>query len=404
MLYCRHKIAGALAALLAVFLVVGIAPRSDATPIVQSGPKLRQSSSSSSSSSGGGSLTHGQQFTASGLSGAGTRTGTTDIFDDASAANPDAAGWDGGNVEPRYLTPAAAGRSVPLPHSNITKYIADNYNDGVFGAMWLGKSVPSSSPGQKVFMIHLRRYDPLWTYADDNNTKYFTVATGGNGAFDSPYWYHDQTDPVKTGLTNQWGDSFFSSGGLGSMDYKPASNSGGSGAQSEDPWYNWVQFEHRITLSNSAGTVDFLINNVSRGRGTGLNNYGSGSATAHISVGCFCRAAQFDSTNEWVFLADIYLSVGADAFKRVMLCNNATYASATICEPQPIVSWADTSITYRVNKGRLSAGTVYEHVFTAESTSLSSTSRTLNWMLPMFPFGLRRRRAANDDYFQREAA
>lgn len=65
---------------------------------------------------------------------------------------------------------------------------------------------------------------------------------------------------------------------------------------------------------------------------------------------------------------DHYIQVGT--FKRVELCDSATYASATVREIQKPTAWSDGSVTVTLNKGGLSTGTYFLHVVGENNTSL----------------------------------
>jgi len=72
----------------------------------------------------------------------------------------------------------------------------------------------------------------------------------------------------------------------------------------------------------------------------------------------------------WVYMDDVYFD---NSLSRVILCNNATYANATICEPQIPSSWSSTSITATVNLGKLPAsGTAYLFVFDSSNNRNSA--------------------------------
>lgn len=77
-----------------------------------------------------------------------------------------------------------------------------------------------------------------------------------------------------------------------------------------------------------------------------------------------------------MFLAGVVLVVGLDAFKRVMLADDASYESSSIVEYQGIVSWDDT-ISIRVNRGMLPAGTAHVHVFDENDASTYAGTLTL---------------------------
>ena len=66
------------------------------------------------------------------------------------------------------------------------------------------------------------------------------------------------------------------------------------------------------------------------------------------------------------YFDDLYVD---NTFSRVMLCNNATYTSATICEPQIPSAWAAGEITVTVNQGALPNGTAYLFVFDSDNVA-----------------------------------
>jgi hypothetical protein len=83
----------------------------------------------------------------------------------------------------------------------------------------------------------------------------------------------------------------------------------------------------------------------------------------------------------WRYFDDIYVD---HTFSRVMLCNNATYGSATVCEPQIPSAWAAGEITVTVNLGKLTddvgAGNpAYLYVFDSNNDVSASHEVTLGW-------------------------
>jgi hypothetical protein len=81
---------------------------------------------------------------------------------------------------------------------------------------------------------------------------------------------------------------------------------------------------------------------------------------------------------------DIYFDL---TWSRVMLCNNAAYDSATICEPQIPSAWVDGSATVKVNLGQLpDTGTAYLFVFDADNNhNATGYSVTLGGALDVTP-------------------
>jgi hypothetical protein len=221
-----------------------------------------------------------------------------------------------------------------------------------------------------------RRQDPAWDFGtscdaspdpdEDNNFKFLTVSSAGSW-FATPYWYHDQTNQ-KCSQTQRWEDNFFASGGLGAMNDPSLNTIGGSSDQAADPWYEWVKDEYRIGLGSSGQQVRIYRNNRQDVNLTNENTYDESGTNFALSIGTFARQ---ETVNNFIYMVDVVAVVGADAYKRVILTDNATYASSTIVEFQPITSWADTSIGITINKGKLPAGTAHIHVFD-ETDSVSN--------------------------------
>lgn len=319
---------------------------------------------------------HGAAHTING-SGYGTRSVNLDNFDQCTGSSP-------GDLWNDYIEWAYSSgfHSVPMPHSKATKYAIAQALDANLSNRWLSHNVSGLSGTKKIFACAYRRVDPNWGFGascdgtpnpdDDNNFKYFGVSAGGSW-FANPYWYHDQTQQ-KCNINATWGDNFFSSGSLGDMPGQVGS-SGGSGAQAEDPWFNWVKFEYRITLHASAGTLKYLLNNVQQTSQTGINSDDAGGTTRAVWIGGYSR--QRDGSNDWDYMADIAMVVGPDAWKRVMLANHATYASATITEFQKITSWANTAIGITVNQGAVPDGSAWLHVFDENDNIIDTQAVTL---------------------------
>lgn len=323
---------------------------------------------------GGGDYDHGDPLTLTGSYG--SRTVDIDIFDDCSNASISTLWNDADNMA--YIS---SQRSMALPHTNISKYCAGNPSTASGGNAWLAHAVPITS-GSKLFCMAYRRVDDAWGFGtscdgepvpdEDNNFKELTVSDGG-GWFELDYWYHDHTNQKCT-LATSWNDSFYSSGNLGNLDDSYLSSPGGSGAQDKDMFYSWVKTEYRMGLGSSGQAVKLFRNNDQDVNLTSKNTFDGTLSGFSVAIGVYARQRD---TDQWIYLADVVMVVGTDAYKRVMLTDNATYASSTIVEFQPISSWSG-NIGININKGKLSAGTVHLHTFDDADNSSYYGSITLN--------------------------
>lgn len=92
--------------------------------------------------------------------------------------------------------------------------------------------------------------------------------------------------------------------------------------------------------------------------------YGS-NLTAHIQIPGYGRP---DSSSV-IYLDDVYISTGANAWARVEICNSSTYSSATNCSLLTPTSWGASSISAVVRPGSLT-GAAY--IFVIDSTNAPS--------------------------------
>lgn len=81
------------------------------------------------------------------------------------------------------------------------------------------------------------------------------------------------------------------------------------------------------------------------------------------------------SNSQDVWLDSIMIQRGS--IKRVELCDNVDYESATHCEVQKVTSWSDSQIIIDVKQGSLTAGTGYLHVIDESNNSIYYESITL---------------------------
>jgi len=306
-------------------------------------------------------INHGQTFTISGDS-FGTRNIDIDIFDDTTENNPTNI-WDqvDGLV---YRTPAEVNRGVDLPHTNISRFLCGKTGDsGWLSNLWVAANLENYENPTKMFCMSYRRMDPNWVFGEntsqenDNNTKFFTVSAGG-GVFETPYWYHDQTKQ-KHNLEDYWDNNFASNGGLGSFSTSWSGSQGGGLDQNNDPWYNWCKFEYRVGLGPDEN-LKFLTNNNVYQDVSNLNIDNSTDTRRSFGIGLYSRES-LDS--RWIYLSDIVLVVGEDAFKRVILHDNENYEQSNVVEFQPITQWSNTNIEIRINKGKIGSGIAFLSIF-----------------------------------------
>jgi hypothetical protein len=325
-----------------------------------------------SSTSYAAQLVHGSSFDLTGSSFGG-RTIVKEIFDNGSNSNISTLWNDAAAFS--YSTPAALGRNVPLPHQNINKYAVGMLNST--WSAWLSTYVTGITYPTNMFVMAYRRVDPLWQFGSqcgtgsdsDNNFKFLAV-TAGTSWFATPYWYHDQTGQ-KCSLTGSWDNSFYSSGGLGKLGTSWSGKQGGSGDIANDMWHQWVKSEYRVGLGPSGQILKYLTNNKYYQNLTGMNTFDAGGSDGAFSIGAYAR--QYGKPNQFIYLADVVMVIGPDAFKRVILSNSSTYNSSTIVEFQPILSWTNTSIKISGNLGAIPNGTAFLHVFLNASDTPAQT-------------------------------
>ena len=329
------------------------------------------------------SYSHGDAFTING-SGYGTRSVDLDIFDDCSGADIEDI-WPGvvaGGYGLTYQTVAGAGRSVALPHTHVTQYMAGNAStDSGYGMVFHDVTFSGT---KKVFACLYRRHDPNWVFGsscnatpdtlNDNNHKFFGYSSSGS-VLGVPNWYNDCVGNQKCSINSSHTNGLTSVDGLGALSLD-SEVTGGSGASDQDPWLatNWPKWEYRFSGASSGATVKFLINNGSIYNSSAENTDDEAGNTRRIWLGSWTRVR---NSNCWTFLGDVVLVGGADAWKRVMLANNATYANATITEFQPLTSWANTAIQGTINQGRLPDGNAWLFVFDENDAEIDSVAVTL---------------------------
>ncbi len=138
-----------------------------------------------------------------------------------------------------------------------------------------------------------------------------------------------------------------------------------------DVTQGWKHVE-LIVKDDAPGFAKTLVDN-SYSQNCTCANPAEPLATSHnyngFSFGTFLRGGYPEgvsggtyhcNSNSWTYLDDVYVDT---TFSRVILANSASYAYATILEPQIPSFWSDGSITVAVNLGRIPAETAYLFVF-----------------------------------------
>lgn len=309
-----------------------------------------------------GALVHGATFTVTG-SGFGSKSGVTQVWDDCSGSNPLAL-WDvakpdanSSALQMNYRTPAALGRGVALPHSNITQYLCGahspytNANAGY--NVYIAKNFTRPSFPFYSYWSWYGRIDPNWVFSGDNH-KFYGYSTGNGSIYNLPNnWY----------LEFRGGGDF--TGPTSSAQWHLVDDAGGTGTSAHakygddqpHPINGWVKREVLVKWNSSSdGFIRGWANNSQMFNETGKTDGYSGTTRCEGIEGYSGNG----NANNYRYIADPYYLRGSH-IGRFVLTNHATYASATIVEVQSYTSWSDTSCTLKCNKGKLSSGTVHLH-------------------------------------------
>lgn len=342
---------------------------------------------------GGGDLVHGAAFTVTG-SGFGSKAGHDLTWDDCSHGDPITDRWDGywpsaaaSAFNMDYRTPAALGRGVSTPHSNVTAYLCGCHR--AIGSN-LGQNVAIWKNYTRTLLHYsywhwYERIDPNWSYGigdpNDGNYKIYGYSVGGS-IYELPdCWYlaadaSSNYPTADTCLADFCNASQTSHAVIGNDDSVPAGTGmsyygypgsnppvgGVLGYSFPSPQQNWVRRELLIRWDNAAGgtgDIRFWTNNtagvldVAGGHTDGL----PGTARSE-GIGGYAR--DYGATTNYRYYSDVLCDRGPNP-GRFYATNHATYASATIREPQPWITFSDTSCSLLCNKGQLSSGTVHIH-------------------------------------------
>lgn len=324
-----------------------------------------------------GTLTHGNSVTISGSGFGAKATAAPDTWDDCSGSDP-AVLWDGywPDQDPDFnIDYRAAQRSIPMPHSRISKYLCGcHYDNGGANAgfnviFW--KDYTYSS-GDVLYFNWKERIDDNWSFGlgspADDNFKTFDYSHGtepfeldsGVGA----NWYIEYNPrPTSTSSGCTWhivDDDNDSDPNPYNLEFDCTPFGGGSTCDANGHSWFWnagvnpmsgvwrnMELEIRLTSwpDDSTGYIKLWENGTLKIDYLGHTD-GMDDTTRVVGLGGYARSQ--GSSNNWRYFADIYYDTTRS---RVVLGNADTYTGCTRREPQIPTSWAAGSIAVNMQLG-----------------------------------------------------
>lgn len=333
--------------------------------------------STASGGGGGGDLVHGSSFSVSGSFAArgspqalvwdnGTDAAEGSLSSQWSSGVPNAAGDSSYNIQNEDF-PIALGTSgtINAPHSRTSRAPRGGHygSSSVAGYdVMLNKTFTRPATTYYIYTSHYLRLGPNWRVdsGGDDNYKDWDLSIGSD-AYDSggQYWY------TGSFLTSNTDSTIQQLQGQGTTAGTVLPDQNGHNAfwnSYTNPCTAWIKTERE--MRGDTGIAGFNKERVNNGGTLILNYLGvtddfSPGNTRTVSLGGYSR--NYPTTLSTRVFADSFIQVFSDSPDRLMLANNATYASATIVEPQYITAQTSSSITYNCNLGALggSGSTVY---------------------------------------------
>lgn len=263
--------------------------------------------------------------------------------------------------------------SIPLSGKYMVKY--KSLYDVTVGSS--GAQVKFARTNAGITNVQDTSHNLVWTYRDDGpsdkNFMFYVHAAGGTGT---------QTNYLGTG------SNFPSINGT------------------------WSSVEKKVTAPSAQGTADgrLFYRAIRSGAGSVPSYYSQTNINAYTDSGRFTNymwqnyvGNGMNVSTKGVRLDDLYVSVGT--FMCVEVWNTDTPSTATIREIQEPTSWSSTSVTIRLNKGGLSAGTYYVVVLgdSETDTVLASKQITISQLMTDAPHFFAPLDAANDALIARAA-
>lgn len=304
-----------------------------------------------------GILKHGSVVNVNGIGFGNKSTVAPLVWDDCNG-NMVTDKWSGAwpnagtpEYQMQYTSPI---RSVTLPHSHVTKYMAGVHgdsggaNDGYDVLVW--KNITASYPTTVYFSAYFRA-DPNWVFDPaglDNNFKNFVYSNGSGPYSSGGYWYAQYTgqgtNAVNWGGGWDWNDS---SGSLTSPD---------ANGHSHYWWTNpinpftsgWIKQEYELKITDQTdGYFRIWENGMLKMNYAGhTDNFGNNTVRS-IALGGYYR--RYGNPSNYRYFSDLYFDTSS---QRVLICNGSTYVNRGLCEIQiPQNTWNDNKIEIKINQG-----------------------------------------------------
>jgi hypothetical protein len=134
----------------------------------------------------------------------------------------------------------------------------------------------------------------------------------------------------------------------------------------------WHQFQFEYSdSSTSTGIFRMWVDGKQIINKTNLSTRGQNHQRPKV-VG-FYNSHSANASNADFYIDDAYID---NTWQRVEICNNANYNNCTLKEIQPATSWNDTSISFTVNQGSFTDGTV-AYVFVTDANGVRNTGHSI---------------------------
>ena len=312
----------------------------------------------------------------------------------------------------RCRTPAqvtaqkASGAAPEVAHTHASRYLTGAaFASTAYGADSFVTAY-NTDVSPYLYASFYYRADPDWYQeaSTDGNHKMYTYSAGNSPYAQAGYYYfelHEFADPLGPITV---GTNYFTAPQLFSPCAAPQGDvrcvdpdlvnwytqgCGGNGyndpcgsfwtkyAHPRHPRRDWVKLEYVLKHGSSGdGVHDVYIDNVHTWHVELDDDALSPPPPRSETLGGYRR--DYGTTdaykNNWSYFSDVYLDL---TWARVVVADSATYASATIVEPQRPLSWSDGQIEIRVNLGKLASGqTAWVYVFDASGAPVGGATLT----------------------------
>jgi hypothetical protein len=325
-----------------------------------------------------GTVSHGSSITVSGANFGSKGTAAPEVWDDCTGTNvldKWTGKWPSTAASQYNVDYRTTQRSVPMPHSRISKYMCGCFIGGGFDSgnnviVWRDRTL-SGYPSY-YYASWYQQYDPGWTFGlgspADDNLKFFAVSKQPSPSELPNNWYISfNNGPPDTTSVSEFAivdDDDTDIGYHGSpftfaniQDYD---------RNSKDHWWelytnpfngHWFKYEVEMVFDSVADSTTGLVK-MWEDCVLKMDYQGRNHIVSHldVSIGIGGFARSHASTN-FTYFADLYVD---NTRQRICLGNNASYNSCTVREMQIPTAWSGSSITATVNLATFNGGaTVY---------------------------------------------